>query len=53
MSDINHENPMYCATSPPSDGPRKYAMLTLFESYAIHERSEIDEKNPVLRNGKK
>lgn len=29
MTDISHENPMYCEISPPTNGPRKYAMLTL------------------------
>lgn len=29
MSDISHENPMYCDTSPPNNGPKKYARLTL------------------------
>lgn len=29
MIDISQENPMYCEISPPSNGPKKYAMLTL------------------------
>lgn len=33
MIDISHENPMYCETSPPNNGPKKYARLTLFEFF--------------------
>lgn len=41
MTDINHEKPMYCEISPPNNGPKKYAKLTL----AMDDGKKLNEKN--------
>lgn len=40
MIDINHVNPMNCEISPPNNGPKKYAMLTLTTNIRHHQFEE-------------